>query len=96
MGEAHSQDYSTVPISVSPSVQTSDTLRRVALRPRPKATRPQVVVITGPPGFVFIDFSLPAGISHKDSQRGQEFCDPGQPGKMAMFATLSFSSRRTY
>ncbi|KAK1226964.1 Chk1 protein kinase [Marasmius sp. AFHP31] len=45
-----SQDYSPVPLSVSPSVQTSDTLRRAALRPRPKTTRPQVVVITGPPG----------------------------------------------
>ncbi|KAJ8091390.1 Chk1 protein kinase [Marasmius tenuissimus] len=45
-----SQDYSSVPLSVSPSIQTSDALRRAALRPRPKTTRPQVVVITGPPG----------------------------------------------
>ncbi|KAK7029643.1 Chk1 protein kinase [Paramarasmius palmivorus] len=45
-----SQELSPLTISVSPSVQTSDTLRRVALRPRPKVARSQVIVIVGPPG----------------------------------------------
>ncbi|KAI3615522.1 histidine kinase [Moniliophthora roreri] len=44
-GGSPSQDYSPLTISVSPSVQTSDTLRRVALRPRPKVARSQVIVI---------------------------------------------------
>ncbi|KAG7090785.1 hypothetical protein E1B28_009870 [Marasmius oreades] len=47
VGDSNNQDLT---MSVSPSVQTSDTLRRAALRPRPKATRPQVIVVTGPPG----------------------------------------------
>ncbi|KAL0581381.1 Chk1 protein kinase [Marasmius crinis-equi] len=53
VGESHSQDLSPHALSVSPSLQTSDTLRRAALRPRPKTTRPQVIVITGPPGKEF-------------------------------------------
>ncbi|KAF9258589.1 dual-domain HisK/Mak2 protein kinase [Marasmius fiardii PR-910] len=46
-GDSNNQDLT---MSVSPSIQTSDTLRRVALRPRPKVTRAQVIVIAGPPG----------------------------------------------
>ncbi|KAF9072703.1 dual-domain HisK/Mak2 protein kinase [Rhodocollybia butyracea] len=42
------QDHNSV--GFSPSVQTSDGLRRAALRPKLRSSRAQVVVLVGPPG----------------------------------------------
>ncbi|THU88468.1 hypothetical protein K435DRAFT_830560 [Dendrothele bispora CBS 962.96] len=44
------QDHSSMTLSISPSIQTSDDLRRTALRIRPRS-RAQVIVIVGPPGI---------------------------------------------
>ncbi|KAK7468476.1 Chk1 protein kinase [Stygiomarasmius scandens] len=44
------QDHSSMTLSISPSIQTSDGLRRAALRARPRSSRAQVIVIVGPPG----------------------------------------------
>ncbi|KAJ4499295.1 histidine kinase [Lentinula lateritia] len=42
------QDYSSM--SFSPSIQTSDGLRRAALIRKPRSSRAQVVILVGPPG----------------------------------------------
>jgi len=52
------QDHSSMTLSISPSIQTSDGLRRAALRARPRSSRAQVIVIVGPPGWVYLDRGL--------------------------------------
>lgn len=49
------QDYSSM--SFSPSIQTSDGLRRAALIRKPRSSRAQVVILVGPPGYAMLTSS---------------------------------------